>query len=277
MLFVIIGQKESGQPNKSVISYIEPETEVVEEEKVLPPVEPEFISIPEFRESEDSIYGDVLSHSQETPFGSRYGRDSNVHETAHGIHSYIRNAYKGNYQYEINGFYALEGRAVIIEEPNIRKSDVSEFVPATFQSSKYRMYIVGQRAWENPLYIYDEWTAYTLGAMTNVQDVNNGKYHGDNVGGVSGCLEFSIFAVATCMAVEKKDPEYWKNKPQLKNYTIWLLRRAHVVYTEGSKMSQFQYSKQDKILKEFLQGNSASSMRNFITNHLDGAWIHDHP
>ena len=115
-------------------------------------VEPQFISVPKVRDGENSVLGDILSHSRGAPFGDGSGRSTNGHETTHGINSEIRNSH--NSQGKVNGFYVLEGRGVVIEEPNMRKSRVAEFVPQSLRSYRYGTYITGQSAWDDtPLYL----------------------------------------------------------------------------------------------------------------------------
>lgn len=243
------------------------EEEPSEPEEILP----EFVDVPVFRkESEESIYSDVISHSSDRPFGNANGRATNVHETAHGIHSWLRNKHGKN----VNGFYCLEGRGVILEEPNIHKRDVAKFVPENLKSYRYSLYITGQRAWDGqPLYIYDEWIAYTLGAMTNVDDVNNDRYKGAWTDGVSGSLEFSIYSVALCMAVAELDSEYWKENEQFRVFTIFNLRRAKEVFLAGHRMEKFKWDKQDQLLHALLTSDSAKPMRDFIQENLDGVWL----
>lgn len=237
------------------------------------PTVPVFIEVKKFRNvSRDSVYADVLSHSNKGSFGNAHGRSTNVHETAHRIHSYIRNSYR---QGKINGFYCLNGRGVIIEEPNMRKSRIAEFLPQNLRSYRYGTYISGQ-AWDSiPLYIYDEWTAYVLGGMCNVDDVQSGRYRGAWTDGVSGCLGFSIYAVATCMAVKKYDPNYWETNEQFRNFTIYMLHQAHETYMVGSKMDKFKWDKQDRLLKELLTSREAEPMRAFMNEYLEGVWLED--
>lgn len=256
-----------------------PFSELIPNDKPEPKREviPAFVDVPKFRDqSGDSVYADVLSHSKDSPFGSAHGRATNVHETAHGIHSYLRNKYTREMGKKVNGLYVLEGRGIILEEPNMRKSRVAEFVPQNLRSYRYNLYIAGQRAWDDtPLYIYDEWAAYILGGMTNVDDVKNGRYKGGWTDGVSGCLGFSIYAIATCMAIEKHDPNYWENNEQFRNATIWLLKRAHKTYMEGRVMEEFKWEKQDKLYNEFLNSDSAAPMRTFVKEHLEGVWLEE--
>lgn len=241
-----------------------------------PETVPEFVEVPKFRDiGEDSVYADVLSHSQERPFGDQHGRATNVHETGHGIHSYLRNKYRRERGKRVNGFYCFKGRGAIVEEPNMRISHIRKFIPENLRSYRYKLYLVDQaRSWgDTPLYIYDEWVAYVLGGTSNVDDVQNGRHRGGWTDGVSGCLGFSIYAVATCMAVKENDPDYWENNEQFRKFTIWMLRQAHETYKIGSKMEQFKWEKQDRLLNEFLTSSSAEPMRKFIQEHLEGVWL----
>ena len=226
-------------------------------------VVPQFISVKKFRDSESgTIYGDVLSHAPSVDRRSRRG--TTVHETAHGTHAYLRNNNPGH------GFYALEGRAVIIDEPDMRKSQVAKFVPQNLRSYRYSLYIAGQRAWDStPLYIYDEFTCYVLGGMTHVEDAQNGK-RAEWSDGISGCLGFSIYAIATCMAIKEHDPDYWENNEQFRNYTIWLLRRAEKTFKLGRDLPQLKWDKQDKLFNELMANKTYEK---FVRENLEGVWF----
>jgi len=280
VMFVMLANKTKQVSEPPVVPHYTPFDDVKPEQPVEPEKKeflPTFIEVKKFRsQSENSIYGDVLSHSKDSPFGNGHGRATNVHETAHGIHVYLRNSNRQSGK--VNGFYCLDGKAVIIKEPDMRKSRVAEFVPQNLRSYRFDTYITGQRAWDDtPLYIYDEWSAYVLGGSANVDDVKNGRYKGSWTDGVSGCLGFSIYAVATCMAVEKYDPIYWKNNEQFRNFTIFQLKRAHETFMLGREMSQFKWEKQDKLLNELLTSQEAESMREFMREHLESVWLEDVP
>jgi hypothetical protein len=226
---------------------------------------PQFTEIKKFRSSENgTVYGDVLSHAPSVD--NRDNRGTTVHETAHGIHSYLRNNHRGRN----NGFYAREGRAVIIDEPNMRKSQVAKFVPQNLRSYRYSLYIAGQWAWDDtPLYIYDELTCYVLGGMTHVEDAQNGR-KAQWSDGVSGCLGFSIYAIATCMAIKEYDPDYWENNEQFRNYTIWILRQAEETFRVGREMPQLKWDKQDKLFDELMANKTYEK---FARENLDGVWF----
>lgn len=240
------------------------------------PVVPTFVDISVFRSTGETgtVYNDVLSHSPTAPFGNEHGRSTNVHETAHGIHSYLRNKYNASLGKRVNGFYVLQGRGVIVEEPNIRKSQINKFVPEILRSYRFDTYLQKQEAWDDtPLYIYDEWVAYVLGGRCNVDDVKQGNHKEGWKDGVSGCLGFSIYAIATAMAVHEHDPEYWENNKQFKDFTIWMLRESYETFLSGRNMEEFRWQKQEDLLNNFLTSSEAEPMRKFVKEHLDGIWM----
>lgn len=236
---------------------------------------PDFVEVKVYRKSEEgTVYGDIISHSRGAPFGDAHGRSTNAHETAHGIHSEIRNEYTKSGK-KVNGFYALKGRGVVIEEPNIKMSHAVKFIPENLRSYRYDLYMVKQlRDWnDTPTYIMDEWNAYVLGGMCCVDDVRQGKHKGGWTDGVSGCLDFSIYTMALAMAVKEHDKAYWESNTQFKNWVKWNLKRANETYLAGHRMKEFQWEKQDKLLKEFLDSTGGARMREFVKAELDGIWL----
>lgn len=239
------------------------------------PVFPEFVDIPVYRKSEDgTVYGDIISHSKDSPFGDRAGRTTNAHETTHGINSHIRNASQKQGK-RINGFYVLEGRGVVLEEPKIKMSNAVRFVPQKLRSYRWDLYMVKQlRDWnDTPTYICDEWVAYINGGACGVDDVKKGKHREGWTDAVSGCCDFSIYTIGLAMATAQDDPEYWKNYPQFRNFIIWELKNAERIFLEGRVMNQFKWKKQDDLLLALLESPEGQAMREFCRKELDGVWI----
>lgn len=231
---------------------------------------PTFITVEKVRPlTENSVYGDVISHSRETPYGNAHGRATNVHETTHGLNSWIRNNNSGK---RVNGFYVLQDRGIVIDEMRFRKNQVAKFVPQNLRSVRFSMYITGQAAWDDtPTYILDEWVCYVNGAKCNVEDVQAGRYQGDWTDGVSGSLEFSIYTIALAMAVKEYEPQSWS--PQFSSFLIWELQEAEKTFMVGRAMDKFKWDKQDTLLREFLTSSSAAPMRKFVRENLDGVWL----
>lgn len=95
------------------------------EPKVIPDnkpeeVEPFFTKADKHRDvGENTIYGDVLNHSQQEPYGDGDGRRINVHETSHGITSDLRKTFTIALKKRVNVFYVLDSECIVLEESSI--------------------------------------------------------------------------------------------------------------------------------------------------------------
>lgn len=271
-------EKAPKPPRPEIEQPIPPE--VVPPDKPSPPVllVPEFVDVPEVSQHirEDSLYADIMNR-QSRPF-TTHDRDTNAHETSHGIHSDLRNRYSRQLGKKVNGFYVTGGKGVIIEEPGIRKSAVKPYLPQELRSYRYSTYISGQGAWDDvPLYLVDEWVAYVNGASVSVQDVQEGRHNGEWTDAVSGCLDFSIYCVALAMAVERGDPGYWESNVQFRRFMDWHLRKAHRVFMSGRNMEQFRWDKQEKLLTSLRNSENGKPMREFLNRYFGGIWLNDTP
>lgn len=143
------------------------------------------------------------------------------HETTHGIQAHLRN-YEAPATGRYNAFYVLQDRAAFVEEPDMRKSDIAAFVPPSLRGDRYATYITGQTEWDDtPLYVFDEWVAYTNGAEVAVGQVQAGLYHAGWTDAVMGPLELVVYAMATAHAVSMKDPAYFASNMQFRRFTAW--------------------------------------------------------
>lgn len=252
-----------------------PETkpEVIPEPPKPKSIDPVFVDVPlvSKRINEDSIYADIINHSRNPVLDDT--RTTNAHETTHMITSDLRNAHRQSSGKKVNGFYVTQGKGVIVEEPKIRKSDMIPFVPQSLKSYRYSLYVAGSHTWDDtPTYIFDEWVAYVNGGMTGVDDVAKGKNR-EQTDAVSGCLDFSIYSVAICMATEAKDPQFFQSNDQFKRFVRWHLQRAYETYEAGAKLEPFKNAKQEELLVALRTSPDAQRMRDFITKHFDGIWL----
>ncbi len=235
-----------------------------------------FIKIPKHRIIEDKgiIYKDVLEYSKQEPFGDDGGRNINVHETAHGIHSDLRNEYQKKLGYELNALYCLDGNIILIREPSITMRHVMNFVPEKLRSYRWKLYFVQQLSdWnDKPTYILDEWISYILGSKCAVDDHQKGiNTHKSDA--VSGCLDFSIYSVAFAMAVKKHDPEYWNNNPDFKETIRYHLIQAEKTLGQGLDISAFNSVGQDELYNNLLNDPNSEELREFILTEFDGIFI----
>lgn len=235
-----------------------------------------FVKISKFNEIDDkcSIYKDVLEHSKQKPFGDDSGRNINVHETVHGIHSDYRNEYQKHLKYNLNALYCLDGNIVIVREPNITIRHVVKYIPKNLQSYRYQLYFVQQLAdWNDaPTYILDEWVAYILGSKCAVEDHKKGiNTHKSDA--VSGCLDFSIYATAFAMAVKEHDPEYWEKYPEFKEIIHYHLIQAEKTLGQGLDIREFNSEKQDALYNSLLYDYDSKNIRDFLFTEFEGIFV----
>jgi hypothetical protein len=203
--------------------------------------EPAWIEVPPVRQFADARLGvklsDIESH---LPAGHIY-RDSDLvtwaHETTHGIHSRIRNQYA---RWHANGFYVLANRGITFTEPRCSKSAAARFIPAAWRDSTYGLYVAGQPAWDGePLYVFDEWIAYTNGTEVGIELSERGLWRGGQRSETTeNMLEFCVFAGAVIWAVHERDPSY-AELAKLTQFTAWNVERCLRLADEAEKHPAF--------------------------------------
>jgi hypothetical protein len=243
------------------------------------------------------VLKDIMNH--EAPGDSNHFDDllTLAHEKTHLIHSHLRILHSNGTAAEafallsphseflyrrtrihptwkrINAFYVQQDRAVIIEEPNMRKSNVVPFVPSSLRGPRFNLYLVGQTAWDDtPLYIFDEWNAYVNQGVTAVDLVQTGLWHYPWQDGVFGPMEFVAYSVATAMAVKSHDPNYFATNTQFKEFLAFNIVRAMDAFRKGSVMPAFKYDAQDAFYRKMCTAPDAAAFRTFATQMFGTEW-----
>ena len=222
------------------------------------------------------VLKDIVNH--EAPGDSNPYEDLITlgHETSHGIHAFIRNT-RNNTGRKANGFYLLNGKAVLVPEPRMRKSDVAPYIPASLRTSRYELYIAGQTAWDDrPLYIADEWNAYINGSAAGVDLAERGLWRAGWRDGVTGTLEFSAYAVALAMAAERLDPQLFSVEEQMREFIAYNLKRAMKLFFAGRKFRDFASADQDRFYLNFRDGSETAEMRAFLNRVYGERWVEAH-
>lgn len=221
--------------------------------------EPNFKTIEPVRPiKSDSILDDIYAYSRYTNLlnnkveaGNKIGQpmyETDVHEGTHGLNSFVRN---GSPKY--NGFYVLKGRYIQFWEPKITFDDISKHIPLTFKArSKHDCYdrhfnAAYTKEWLNhPLYIIDEWLAYTHGNM----------YY-DEVGELkqrsvapTHLIDLTVFSFALLKAL----PEDYQYKQELTDFIVWNTKRIQKLVPKSEvmieRLSLFAHSSDCKELFE---------------------------
>lgn len=214
-----------------------------------------------------SVYNTTLTCFTK-PFGDKYGRSTNVHETVHGINNALSNAKKG-----YRGFYCGSGMALWIKEPDISMTDIIPHIPDVLKEYRYTLYFVKQlKHWNQvSLYPVDEWSAYICGAECAVDDYKQEIFNETKADSVSGALEFSIYCTALAKAVKINNKEYWENYPQFKNAIKFFLVKSEKVFFDGKDI--FPSERQNKLLKNLQNHEKAKPIRNFLLKEFNGVFI----
>jgi hypothetical protein len=242
------------------------------------PSGPEFISVPTFRQSESgTTYGDVMSHASVLSTG--HDRNTNAHETCHQINNYVRNKWTQKAGVRVNGFYAFNGKAMVVEEPSIQLKILEKFVPTKLRGTRWKTYVNPGNANHpgGPLYLFDEWSAYIAGAAVSVDDFQRGKGYLKSDGTRSddcdmSVTEFAFYGLGMAMAVEWHDPEYFHSNPQFRLVTKALLEQSNRI-CQAAMGTELHWPNQDNYVFTFKTDPSCEAMRDFAKQYFEGVWL----
>lgn len=187
---------------------------------------PEFYPVPQLRQVPTNLPPTLRDVESRMPANHQYRHNDLatwVHETTHGLNARIRNEYRAKNGYpKINAFYCLNGRAVILPEPEFTIRRVAEVVPQFVRGRLFSNYLVSQQRWWNdrPLYLCDEWISYYADALVS-RELGKTPH--------TGALEFSAYClwVAQLAGVSKSTVQLWK-------FTTWNWQRVQAVYNQTS-------------------------------------------
>lgn len=181
---------------------------------------PAFEKVTPVEKKQESLKPTLADIDSQLDSGHHY-RHSNkmtwAHETTHGINARLRNARRGR----LNAFYCLDNQAVYIVEPNILIEHVAPRIPRIVRGLSYNLYLNQQRRWWNdrPLYILDEWVAYTNGALAGKEyGLPEWEYE------LHRAHNFNIYAITLLKVVEEKDPNY--DRTELQRFIKWNIERV---------------------------------------------------
>jgi hypothetical protein len=170
-------------------------------------------------------------------YGSTY-RDADkvtwCHETTHGINSHLRNRYGGAGR---NAFYVGFDRAALVDEPRLTLGQIAQAIPPALRGSHYQTYLVEQRGdWDRrPLYLWDEWIAYTNGARTALELASVARGGKDDC--MIGMLQFNVYA----LYVVKLAQENHTDSKQLLEFFAWNWHRSLRIWEAGKVHPQLNW------------------------------------
>lgn len=165
-----------------------------------------------------------------------YGPATHAHEGTHMVNAMVRNA-DGR---RVNAFYCLHGKAVVVKEPKTTIARAASFVPADLRNQRFRLYLQEQAGqWnDRPLYLLDEWVAYTNEAEVVLDQAAAGLKYEKSTDTSYGQVEFVPYALAVIAAVEQDDPGYFDTDDgkNLRAFVAWNVDRAYRQYDACQKV-----------------------------------------
>lgn len=242
-------------------------------------VEPVFINWPKVRAVDSGlgkVLGDIESHM---PAGHIYKDSDKItwgHETTHGINSNIRNRnqrwlvkYKTRFLFlkekylvkaaeRVNGFYCLEDRAAVIVEPPTTIRAAAAKVPQSLRGGVYNLYMVQQAgSWnDTPLYIFDEWVAYTNGSEVRKDLGITGRAET-----VTYMMEFNVYSMSLAMVVKEKGGY---DDTQFKAFLMWNMERSVKIYNSEPEATAY--------LNKLRTNGDAENLRAFARSYFGAEW-----
>lgn len=163
-----------------------------------------------------------------------------------------------------NAFYVGNNTAYVFPEPNLRKSDCIPFIQDKFKLNRYKTYITGQTAWDDtPLYIYDEWNAYIAGTECAIELGQLGITENKGTDISIGPLEFAVYSLALCMAIDKKDPSYLTK--EFIEFTQFQLDRS--IKSVNECLKYFEWKDTNTLINDFF-GPNGMPYRRFLSDRL---------
>lgn len=239
-------------------------------------IEVEWIEFGKLNNLENSSWGvflsDIKNHVPKELMKEYDDQNTNAHEATHNINSYLNSIY-GEYQKKYC-FYVGGNKVAVITQPKLKISQIADIIPEIHRKSQYQLYLINQaKSWNDyPLYLMDEWVAYTNGAKTSVELIEKGllkKAEANSTDEIYSVLQFNVYSLYVCMAAQKYDPNY--DFKQLLEFVAWNCRNSMKVYHEGVQYKYFNWDN-DEYLIELQTGIKSKDLRDFVIATYGEKW-----
>jgi hypothetical protein len=168
------------------------------------------------------VLGDLESHLKK---GHSYRDDNKItwaHQVTHGINAVIRN--ENMIKEGCNGFYVLQDRAIILKEPFITINDVVREIPNKLRGPSFNLYLIEQNdKWnDRPLYLMDEWIAFTNGSEVGKELNFEGWYFE-----LLQAHNFNVYCMYMAMIIDRDVSNY--RDSELKKFMKWNIERVFMI------------------------------------------------
>lgn len=215
-------------------------------------------AIKPLKEDVSAAYADICAHTNNIYAGDKL---TSAHETTHQINSEIANSNGGRAKNV--GLYLLNDVGFTVDEPSgFTIQTVASKVPQEFRGGicqVYDLYLVKQAAsWgDRPMYLLDEWVAYTNGAVTALQLAQAGDGDTNRWSEIQNAIYFNMF----CSVAYSIKPN-----TELLELCVYNLARVNQTFTAGNKIASLQRAETDTLLQKYY---ASEFYKPFADSHPD--------
>jgi len=199
-----------------------------------------------------------------------------IHELTHGANATANNAID---RPGTNAMYCLNNWVAVLKEPNFNRKIVSRYIPHSLRGNKFDLYVnSGPERPGGPLYLYNEWIAYTNGAIYSIDLSEQAGCYNDceEVDWVMAPIELGVYCIATLRATGDHDKDYTYVKihgEDLRDFTRWNLERTFNAYKDARRNHpHLGGSYPQDYHRKLLMNPDAEDLRRFIKLLFGEEW-----
>lgn len=218
---------------------------------------PMFTEVPAIRASAAPgvLLNDIDSHMPRGHIFSSTNLITWAHETTHGINADVRNVYMRSHAGQYNAFYVTGNKSVIVKDPDGSIADVIAKMPKWLQDSTFQNYKDRYKEWnDRPLYICDEWSAYTNGLAVQVEMRIDQNLEGNHA------VHMGLMSLVMMWALQADDT-------QLQAYIAWNWERVISLLPPSHSG--------EGMLANFRHSDDSAELRNFVRGRFGNAWAEE--
>jgi len=195
-----------------------------------------------------------------------------AHEWTHFLNGYLsRPGY--------SAYYLLDGRYITLADPEGLRGILPN-IPGSLRGVLYELYLVENRnnARIDPLYLLDEWTAYTNDVVAAIAQLDEGKplnpfcHAATQPETAANALEFTFYGFAVGMAVKEHDPRYYAGRQgkKLREFIAWNAQRSIQAYAQAVQRPQLANddSRNGGLIRSFRNSADTAAMRAWVASDL---------
>ncbi|BBM88237.1 hypothetical protein [Candidatus Uabimicrobium amorphum] len=191
-----------------------------------------------------------------------------AHEATHDISIHFRMNEQKYYANKINAFYVFDNHVAIIENPPVPLSKVYAFIPKVLRGELFAHYFPSPDYENNPLYIWEEWVAYTNGAEVGLDLVQNELWKQGRRDTLLAMLEFLVYSAALVQAAQQLSPQYYKEYENFRKFFAWNAQRTWRVYKQARDLAPFDNKSHREYLQILQSNQSAVPLFSLIQEYM---------